>query len=269
MAYSVSPVFETDTASVYVGEASTVLTFLEAGSFDSVLTVPPDMPDDDGVEAWSQMWAGQLLRVLKSGAHLVVFGGTSQGYRVACGLARAGFQIRDTIAWLHATGLLFPVFEPVWLVRKPVEGSIVANVLKYGTGGLNINAARFNSGRWPVNVALDQVVALQLDIETGTRWSSVRCSDRFPVFSFDEDLDPLGYLTQPTDVHETVCSVSLLRWLARMVTPKNGVLLDPLTTDGAVVEAGLLEGFQVVAIAPDESALPLIRQRIERATGQA
>ncbi len=32
--------------------------------------------------------------------------------------------------------------EDWWLVRKPIEGTIAENVLKYGTGGLNIDACR-------------------------------------------------------------------------------------------------------------------------------
>lgn len=37
---------------------------------------------------------------------------------------------------------LKPALEDWWLVRKPCEGSIVANVLKWGTGGINIDACR-------------------------------------------------------------------------------------------------------------------------------
>jgi hypothetical protein len=37
---------------------------------------------------------------------------------------------------------LKPAYEAWWLCRKPVEGTIAANVLKHGTGGLNIDACR-------------------------------------------------------------------------------------------------------------------------------
>jgi len=37
---------------------------------------------------------------------------------------------------------LKPAVECWWLLRKPLEGSIVDNVLKYGTGGINIDKSR-------------------------------------------------------------------------------------------------------------------------------
>ncbi len=44
------------------------------------------------------------------------------------------------------TGLK-PAHEPICLARKPVsEKSVVDNVLKWGTGGLNIDACRINTG---------------------------------------------------------------------------------------------------------------------------
>jgi len=37
---------------------------------------------------------------------------------------------------------LKPAYEPIVIARKPLEGTIAENVLKYGTGGLNIDACR-------------------------------------------------------------------------------------------------------------------------------
>src|SRR5690606_3957301 len=37
---------------------------------------------------------------------------------------------------------LKPSFEPVVLVRKPLIGTVVQNVLEYGTGGINIDECR-------------------------------------------------------------------------------------------------------------------------------
>ncbi len=37
---------------------------------------------------------------------------------------------------------LKPAYEPVILVRKPLEGTVADNVLKYGTGGINISECR-------------------------------------------------------------------------------------------------------------------------------
>ena len=92
------------------------------------------------------------------------------------------------------TGLK-PTVEPIVMARKPVEGTIANNVLKYGTGGINIDGCRIstedsfgggakgssgfaadydgegwapgsNLGRWPANVILDPDTAELLDEQT-------------------------------------------------------------------------------------------------------
>jgi site-specific DNA-methyltransferase (adenine-specific) len=45
-----------------------------------------------------------VFRVLKPGAHLVVFGGTRTYHRMACAVEDAGFEIRDCINWLYGSG---------------------------------------------------------------------------------------------------------------------------------------------------------------------
>jgi len=41
---------------------------------------------------------------------------------------------------------LKPAYEPIVLARKPLDGTVAQNVLKYGTGGLNIDATRIEYG---------------------------------------------------------------------------------------------------------------------------
>ena len=52
-------------------------------------------------QAWHGRWAAEALRVLKPGGHLLAFGGTRTSHRLVCALEDAGFEIRDTICWLH------------------------------------------------------------------------------------------------------------------------------------------------------------------------
>ena len=93
---------------------------------------------------------------------------------------------------------LKPAWEPILLARKPLTGTVAANVLEYGTGALNIDATRVETtdklvkphirrennlvlgkglgagsqeepqGRWPANVALDEEAAALLDAQTGS-----------------------------------------------------------------------------------------------------
>ncbi len=55
-------------------------------------------------QAWCELWAIKCLRVLKPGGHMLAFGGTRTHHRLACAIEDAGFEIRDSIAWLYASG---------------------------------------------------------------------------------------------------------------------------------------------------------------------
>lgn len=93
---------------------------------------------------------------------------------------------------------LKPAFEPIVVARKPLAGTVAANVLEHGTGALNIDACRVGTdedtartpaevrdtsapfgrglamggnghaaGRWPTNVVLDESQAAELDRQSG------------------------------------------------------------------------------------------------------
>lgn len=92
-----------------------VLPTLEADSFDAMLTDPPYGLSGDGGKTgfMGQEWDGRVpgpevwrecLRVLKPGAFALVFGGTRTWHRLAVALEDAGFELRDTLMWLHSQG---------------------------------------------------------------------------------------------------------------------------------------------------------------------
>ncbi len=63
----------------------------------------------------------------------------------------------DATKWDGWGTALKPAVEFFILIRKPLaEKTIAANVVKYGTGGLNIDASRigYKGGRWPANLLL-------------------------------------------------------------------------------------------------------------------
>jgi hypothetical protein len=55
--------------------------------------LPPGLP-----------WAQECLRVLKPGGHLLAFGGSRTWHRLAVAVEDAGFEVRDSIAWLYGSG---------------------------------------------------------------------------------------------------------------------------------------------------------------------
>ena len=49
-------------------------------------------------------WAEACYRVLKPGGHIAAFGGTRTWHRLAVAIEDAGFEMRDSLAWLYGSG---------------------------------------------------------------------------------------------------------------------------------------------------------------------
>lgn len=113
----------------------------------------------------------------------------------------------DAERWQGWGTALKPAFEPIVLARKPLSGTVAANVLRHGTGALNIDGTRIEApagdresygldgdepagigyhglegrtayerpvaGRWPANVVLDEEAAAMLDEQSGESRSRV------------------------------------------------------------------------------------------------
>ena len=68
--------------------------------------------------------------------------------------------------------------------------------------------------------------------------------------------------------HPTVKPVSVMRWLVRLVTPKNGVVLDPFAGSGTTGVAAVREGFSFVGIERDPEYFAIATARIEAAANK-
>jgi len=70
--------------------------------------------------------------------------------------------------------------------------------------------------------------------------------------------------------HPTVKPVDLMRYLVRLVTPTNGIVLDPFMGSGSTGKACMLEGFKFAGIDMTPEYLEIARARIKHAkdTGQ-
>ena len=200
-------------------ECLTAMKQMPENSVDSIVTDPPyelgfmgKSWDNAGIAYSVEMWS-EALRILKPGGHLLAFGGTRTYHRMACAIEDAGFEIRDSIHWIYGSGFpkshnlkdewqgwgtaLKPAHEPIVVARKPLIGTVAANVLEYGTGALNIDASRITiadgdepsaghrtatfgtqktvsggdgsggwqaaSGRWPANVIFDEDAGAKLE----------------------------------------------------------------------------------------------------------
>jgi len=428
------PYYEDDLVTLYHGDCLDVLRSDELGyehelgyavplipdaSVDAVVTDPPYGLGFMG-KAWDALppgeeWARECLRVLKPGGHLLAFGGTRTWHRLASAVEDAGFEVRDSIAWMYGNGFpksldvskaidkgngenrarqleftswmrstgitarqindatssfmgshyltdrkqaaiatadmfdllrdhlpvvpehierliaertgiewtdyvnrpvlrqvkrtgkepgtygafagdnvetaaatdtsarwqgwgtaLKPAFEPIVVARKPLTGTVAANVLAHRTGALNIDGCRVgdDAGRWPANVVLDEHQAGVLDEQSGELTSGSRKPGTFPGIDGDTGGASRFFYVAKADAserphvdgvaHPTVKPLDLMRWLGRLVTPVGGTVLEPFAGSGTTVEACLLEGFECIAVEREADYLPLIVQRINR-----
>ena len=70
--------------------------------------------------------------------------------------------------------------------------------------------------------------------------------------------------TEDGTKHPTVKPLALMRYLVRLVTPPDGLVLDPFGGSGTTAEACLLEGMRCAIIEKELDYIPLIELRIER-----
>jgi site-specific DNA-methyltransferase (adenine-specific) len=130
------------------------------------------------------------------------FGGDSSGAMATDITAAATPEAAKWNGWGTA---LKPAYEPIVVARKPLVGTVAANVLEHGTGALNIDACRIGTdsicssgqgiksgannfigggkdtqppsvhiGRWPANIALDETAASILDQQSGVSTSTAK-----------------------------------------------------------------------------------------------
>ena len=95
---------------IYNGDCLEVMAGLPENSVDTCITDPPyelgfmgKKWDSSGVAFQPETWQA-VFRVLKPGAILLAFGGTRTYHRMVCAIEDAGFEIRDTIAWVYGSG---------------------------------------------------------------------------------------------------------------------------------------------------------------------
>lgn len=200
---------------------------------------------------------------------------------------------------------LKPAHEPICLARKPLsEKSVAANVLRWGTGAINIDGCRIEGkpktthkdgnkrgkpgiiygagkglpeaeypgadGRFPANLAHDgseEVLGAFPHSESPKPHKTKRSPglggyDGFPNGNEEVVIGrgdsgsaarlfytaKAGVLDRLGTSHATVKPVDIMRWLARMITPPGGHILEPFAGSGTTGIAAMAEGFACTMI---------------------
>jgi site-specific DNA-methyltransferase (adenine-specific) len=65
--------------------------------------------------------------------------------------------------------------------------------------------------------------------------------------------------------HPTVKPTELMRYLCRLITPPNGIVLDPFMGSGSTGKGAILEGFDFIGMELDPEYVEIAKARIEHA----
>lgn len=200
----------------------------------------------------------------------------------------------DRTRWSGWGTALKPGHEPVCFARKPLaEGTVAANVLRWGTGALNIAGAQVGTdggtravgikkdkkdpyfsglgtkkaeatgeGRWPANVVTDASAEI---LETFP--PSARDALRFfYAAKADRSERELGFDAGARgNVHPTVKPIDLMRWLCRLITPPGGTVLDPFMGSGTTGVAAVREGMSFIGCEQYPDYFEIACRRIQTA----
>jgi DNA modification methylase len=229
---------------------------------------------------------------------------------------------KGTSEWEGWGTALKPAHEPICMARKPLaEKTVAENVLKYGTGGINIDESRVGTGREKaqkqgVSNSLTQVAGRDesslkdypLDLgrfpanlihdnseevrecfpESSKGWGKATNSETsgdksmFGIGGVNANRYDMGgessarffksiiYQAKASksergvgNIHPTVKPVALMEYLIKMVTPTNGIVLDPFMGSGSTGVACVLNNFEFVGIDLDKDYCEIARARIE------
>lgn len=296
--------------------------------FDSIVTDPPYGIDFLG-KAWDANTGAletyqECLRVLKPGGHILAFSAARTYHHLAITLEQAGFEIRDQLMWLYASGFpkaqdvgkaiqrrqgveeyegfvdttkntgfgqtdharvragvewstketqvgkakctspeaqqwegwktaLKPAHEPICMARKPFKGSTIDNVLTHGVGALNIDATRITTdeqSRFPSNV-LGLVEGYQKFFycpKVSRKERHIGCVNPGPQSRGNN--------------HPTVKPVELMKYLIKLVTPSDGIVLDPFCGSGSTGMAAVELGHQFTGCELDPNYVEISKRRI-------
>jgi len=145
----------------------------------------------------------ECLRALKPGGYLLAFASTRGFGRMSVAIEDAGFVVHPMIAWLFGTGFpkatrvkaegydgfryggqaLKPAIEPIFMGQRPFsEPTGTANILRWGTGAVNIDGCRVNSGG-----EVKPRGSTRLDTNMHPGWARPWMEDRKAVQSLHDD----------------------------------------------------------------------------------
>lgn len=208
----------------------------------------------------------------------------------------------DAKRWAGWGTALKPAHEPVAMCRKPLDGTVAANVLAHGTGAINVDGSLVGTeagtravhrpkgdsggatafpktviepteGRWPANMIVSHLDECE---GQGATHTDVLCAPGCPVAELNDmsgvDAARFFYIPKAArrervggtmrNMHPTVKPVDLMRHLIRLVTPPGGLVLDPFLGSGSTGCAAMAEGMRFVGCEREPEYQEIAQARI-------
>tara|TARA_R100000353_G_C6481144_1_gene189158 strand:+ start:48 stop:1007 length:960 start_codon:yes stop_codon:yes gene_type:complete len=145
---------------------------------------------------------------------------------------------------------LKPAHEPIVLARKPLsEKNVVENVLKHNNGAINIEACKIpteNNPRFPANVIHDGKTNL------------------YSLNNYFYCAKPSKHEKGNNNTHPTVKPLNLMSYLCKLVTPKEGTVLDPYMGSGTTGIAANELGMKFIGIESNNEYYVIAKNRLEK-----
>jgi DNA modification methylase len=106
--------------------------------------------------------------------------------------------------------------------------------------------------------------ASKSDRDDGLRGFHKKSSKKFDGGNFDSASTNANDRTS-LNFHPTVKPTELMRYLCRLVTPPNGIVLDPFMGSGSTGKGAILEGFDFIGMELDSEYIEIAKARIAHA----
>jgi site-specific DNA-methyltransferase (adenine-specific) len=191
----------------------------------------------------------------------------------------------DARRWSGWGTALKPAWELAIVARKPFRGTVAENVLRHGTGAINVDGCRIlgadtttrhnSSSSSYMTGCIGSIQPVQATYTTGSdkgRWPANLAHDGSPdvLELFPREAARFFYSAKASkadrgegNTHPTVKPSDLMAYICRLVTPPGGVVLDPFMGSGSTGVAALREGFGFVGIELDAGYLEIARNRLK------
>jgi len=220
------------------GDNKDTLKTLEDCSVDAIVTDPPYGIDFLG-KAWDANTGAletyqECLRVLKPGGYILAFSAARTYHHLAVTLEQAGFEIRDQLMWLYASG--FPKAQDI---GKAIDKRAGKKDPNYGTTKQNITSTEGKGHAGQICNVCQRGVG-----EWSLKCTNNPCGLKYN-YQTDQGRDWAGWKTSLKPAHEPIC-------MARK--PFKGSTIDNVLEHG--VGALNIDGSRIPYDGPNDKPIP-------------